>query len=340
MDVEEKIFCYDAFKAGFTITPFAINKHPLTDLLPSEATDLLLTHSGVDYQNLVEHALFVVNGLIYPASASEQGIALYQAARPTLKDNLVALVSFARIAALQTFVIDETLLARAEDYGTPLREALYLHAPVALDGVTPLLVVAGFWQPVDLAVTQVGERTLRLDTSALQLEERFLLSSDAYPYPLMATYYDGRTLNRELFLSNDVLYPFLLSGNSQLVLIHTSAWTFDTLPVAPLGLPGRYQLSRSEGDLMLFEDGRIAHSHYDGNASSPVLVTQRAMTTPARYRTTDYRGQRFLTQDARTDIRPRQSRLKFVQAKKREAEGPVSASKVSSSSTANTGSKR
>lgn len=335
MNVEEKIFCYDAFKAGFTITPFATNKHPATALLPSEATDLLLTHPELDYQTLVEHALFVVNGLVYPATASDQGIALYRAAWSTLKDNLVAIISFARIATLSTFVIDETLLARAEDYRTPLREALYIHSPVALDGVTLLLVVAGFWQPVILsasqlgqrrsAFTRVGERTFRLETNALQLEERFLLSSDSFPYPLIDTYYDGRTLNRELFLSNDVLYPFLLSGNSQLVLIHSSAWTLDSRPIAPLGLPGRYQLCRPEGDLMLLEDGRIAHCHYDGNPQAPVLVTQRAMSTPVRYRTTDFRSQRFLTQDRQTQQKPRQSRLKFVEAKKREAETRCSA---------------
>lgn len=318
MDVEKKIVCYDAFKAGFKITPFAVGQHPDTPLLPSQATDLWLTHPDRDYQELLDTSLFVVNGLIYPASASDQGIALYGAAPPTLHDNLVAIISFAQIAPLQTFVIDETLLERAEERGVPLREAIYLRSPVALAGVTPLLILAGFWQPFALTLTQVGERQLRLESGSLQLEDRFLLSVDAFPYPDTDDYYDGRSLNRELFLSNEILYPFLLSGNSQLVLIHTSDVTLSSAPVASLGLPGRYQLTRPTGDLMLFEDGRIAHAHYDGNEKSPVIACQRAMMTLARYRSTDYRHHRHLTRDRETTRPPTPSRLSFVQAKKRE----------------------
>ena len=322
MEIEKRIVCYDAFKAGFTITPFSVNQHPATDLLPSEATDLLLTHPDADYQNLIEHSLFVVNSLIYPASKCAQGIALYRAAQSAQKDNRVAVIAFDQIASLQAFVLDESILERPEQRGDSLREALYLRSPVTLDGVTPLLIMAGFWQPFSLSLSRIGERLLRLSTSALQLEDRLRLSWGAYPYPLSDDYYDGRSLNREIFLSNDVLYPFLLSGNSQLVLIHTSDWTLTTGPVNSLGLPGRYQLTRPAGDLMLFEDGGIAHAHYDGNAKAPVIATQRRMSTINRYRSTDYRQHRFLTSDRECSKKPVPSRLKFVEAKKKGEEGP------------------
>lgn len=166
----------DAWQAGYVITPTDHTKSPSMELPRSEKVDLLLTHPKFSTQSKLNKFLVTVNGLFHRTGGSIHGIYVHKGGESGMiaDDNQVGVYSFANVANLVTYPIDNTMVHRA-DPTVGYQYHAYIESPVSLTNKTLMMSIGGFLHTPGDHFKVIGDKTIAVHFTNYPLVERLFL---------------------------------------------------------------------------------------------------------------------------------------------------------------------
>lgn len=234
----------DAWKAGFTIQPVDIGRHPDAQVPVGEKNDLLLSKPNQDFSQLGKYCLVTVNGHFHRTGSAPEGIYVVGGGRSgrIRNDNHVGIYSFQNVADLQIIPITPEMVYKTDDqesYG----EFAHVRLPNALENQTLLLVLGGFLHVLDDVYKLVGERSVKINFNNYPLAERIFdaqLSFDISGLQLESSPRSIAQYSVADLYSDRTILNYLTLSQSFFVVINTPSFYKRTLNVENAQLPGRY----------------------------------------------------------------------------------------------------
>lgn len=170
----KKIFHVDARMAEFKVELERMGTHPDNDWPRGHLPDLLITKDGVDYQDLYDHCLVSVNGLIHRMSYSENGVYVVDGAYGMREANVtdIALTSFKEVGKLEVVDLTDDMIYQPNEE-LPLHDKTYLDLGKPLDGKTVMISIGGYLHVLDNIYQVVGDQQIMIDFKKYPMVQRY-----------------------------------------------------------------------------------------------------------------------------------------------------------------------
>lgn len=238
-----------------------VKYHNATELLEGQYHDAWIT-SKTDISKLVSNGLFTAAGVIHKVdNNSERGVIL--SAGKTLTKSECSSLGYIDFSALGGFkIIDFTDDNMSHRGGlNTLVHGTYVDLKTELDGHTPYLILAGKLITTGELMRVVGERTVKLNLSTVDLVSMYHELAIKSDIDLEVTKLDGMVNNDSL--SKDVFIRSLLQSDySFIILVKSDNHVVGTSRLPDSKLPGVFTRVKPEVPI-LFGTGYIANSVVD-----------------------------------------------------------------------------
>lgn len=170
---EYPAFYRDALQAGYKTKPFKIGVNPEVSLPLTERRDLLLTKTGVDFNQYWKYLLVTVNGLFHRVGNGGDSLHVIDGAFSGRLQNdvMVGVYSFREVGDLQIVPITDDMLYK-NDVEQRWADRVNLRLPSPVEDRTPLLVIGGYLHALDDSYRVTGSHTLSIDMRRIPWIER------------------------------------------------------------------------------------------------------------------------------------------------------------------------
>lgn len=228
---KSKVIYGDAWESGFKPTLVTPTGNPSNPALPSEQTSLLLTKPDIDYLQMANRCLAVVNGMVMPLEGSVHGCYIHNAltSLKLANDNKVGLLSFDKVGDIKVYPITAAMLDDAEQSldtfsGATLYTDLRLKVPEDLTNKTVLMIIGGYLHVADPTYHVTGTDIVNVHMRKITLPERIYESRTLRSFASLQT----ATIMQDTFnfgISNTALYSnatikkYLLDNSSYIVVV-------------------------------------------------------------------------------------------------------------------------
>lgn len=240
----KKAYYNEAFRAGYNVRPVNMRRHPDSAIPPSERDDLLLSKTGVDFQQHWRHCLVTVNGMYHRVGGGADGLYVIDGNKSAriANRNMIGLHSFREVGALRIVPITPSMVYKTNE-NQSMRNYAYVRSPVALENKTVFLVLGGYLHAQDSLYRILNNHSLRIDFNNLLFPERIYDSMDRLDLStLQLTGTDGNPLQFSMdeLYSDERILAYLTLSQSFLIVIDSPHVYTRRHPVENCQLPGRY----------------------------------------------------------------------------------------------------
>jgi len=234
----------EVFRAGYSVTPTDINRHPDSNIPKADRRDLLLRKPGVDYMSNAPYLLASVNGMIHRVIGSTYGFYIpngWQSAT-IANHNRAGLISFRELGPLTTIKITPNMVYKTRP-DQEYRNFAYVRLPESVEGKTVLLVLGGYLHALDGLYSLINERTLKIDFNNLLFPDRIYDSINRID--LSSLELDGKPNNDKHYAIKDLyadekLLAYLTLPQSFIVIVNSPNVYVQKHAVGLTRLPGRF----------------------------------------------------------------------------------------------------
>lgn len=249
---------------GFSQKLINRNFHPDAELAPDQMIDLMLSHKDIDYYgDIVENAVFKVNGLFHRAESLEEGIIVYEGGRTMVRgnDNRAGLLDFKALGGCSTVPFTDDMLLNHD--GRDIAKAAYFKFPMSLQGKSVLLVMSGMLYFIDPVLDFIGGDKIKVNFRFIDLLSQYyatrgILERDS-TFPL-EDYGDNPTLvKREDAYSEEYIRWTMKMSQSFFIVVNTPRLTVRTTLLDNCQDPGVY---RTAGHAYPDLPVRIGHGYF------------------------------------------------------------------------------
>lgn len=169
----------DAYRAGYQVRMVDSSRHPDAQLPDRAKPDLLLNRKNVDFRANASYMMATVNGFFHRLSGSVHGLHVIGGARSGLhaNNNHIGVMSFREVGALRYVPITADMVYK-QHVDQRYADYMMVKLPFDLNNKVVMLVLGGYLHVMDKAYTLTGDRSIRIDMSALQIPERIFDSID------------------------------------------------------------------------------------------------------------------------------------------------------------------
>lgn len=313
---EGRAYCVEATQWDFHQFAGKFGYHPDANIHPDDKTDIFLSKENIDYNYLLDTALFSIGGYISQAKATAEGICLTDglALQNKLQTKHIGIISFEELdpdLRLETYPItkeDITII----DHQDGLYPRVYFH-PKGLDIRDSVvgLVVAGelYLLPMvkNKLVQITSPNTLRFDLSKWKLFCKVWkikdIFNDSYNRLGLTPFNDGRIKTKEVLSERFLKALFSLPQNFIVVFRTKKTMQFEKKMVAQDRIPLRYYLPADQHEdigfahePLVFSDGRwMPYISYD-DKNGVVICCEDTMVYPQQNDTLWRRDQPYLNE--------------------------------------------
>jgi hypothetical protein len=249
--VSSAITYRDAWRSGFKIDYVGNGVHPSTPLPLGDRVNLLLTKTGIDYQEAYENLLVTVNGLLHLTDFDGNGLHVYDGGKSIQYANLnnVGLINFSHVGQLQQIPINVSMLSKSPQQLAGYAEGVYIATGVDMTGKTPMLVLGGYlhvcddvYQVVNPELGIIKVFTKKINLMHRIFESRKLISLATLNLPTHAIN-AGLIQNSDLF-SDSVIESYFDLPQSFIVLVDTPSMYVNKHRIDCANLDGIYYTAK------------------------------------------------------------------------------------------------
>lgn len=216
------------------------------DMTDDMLVDVSLVKSDLDYQELFDHCLFSVNGLLHLADVNEEGIYINDAATSIKLENKIQLsaLSFHGIGSIQTIPITLDLIDRG--VYSNYRDGFTLKMPYDISDKTVMLSIAGHLHYNNDCYSVTGDNTIFVDWSKVPIAERHYDGrykidwSDFISVAERAGMIDDMILTDLAKNDDDAILAILQMSQTFIILVDNQDLFYEHRYLEKTGLPGRY----------------------------------------------------------------------------------------------------
>lgn len=283
----------DVFRAGYDVQPVAIGRHPESGISVRDKNDLLLTKSGVDFNQLWRYMLVTVNGLLHRCVKAPDGIYVLDGARTgrLANSNLMGVLSFRQVGAVKQLPIQKEMIQPLH-VGQPLASGFMINLPESVEGKTVLLSVGGHLQVLDETYAVNGAQSVKVNFSKLNFVDRVMstrLQMNMETVRLAESVTNPGQFLTESFFYDRVIEAYMTLPQSFVIVVDTPDFYLRRQRVENTRLPGVYQCEGPFRRLPLFGTyGRILDYTAYREDEKYVINTVPHYEPRLMYRTTEW----------------------------------------------------
>lgn len=244
---EKHCFYSNAIKASFHFRKVHPVLGPDDPIPEGDKTDLLLTKTGIDTDDLGSHVMVSVGGYWHLIDTSPYGLKVKDGAKMADlgQRNSIGLLSFKNVAPLTYHPIDLPMLAKA-DPAIPYKQEVLINFDIDATGKSPILVIGGYLHLNDNTFTVINWNPLiiKVHVDKLSIAYRYFESRRFLDLSSFNMTVDDDNIDKisvaELH-SDAVIEQWMTLIQSFLVLVDTPTLYFKRHSLATPMLPGTYE---------------------------------------------------------------------------------------------------
>ena len=208
---------FDEADTTFSIEPSRSGSHPTQRWPDSAHPDLLLTHSGWDYENYKDlhyNTIFFINGYAHRSSYSKNGLYVIDANTSSniASNSELGMLDLSSIGSIEQINLSSDMLYRPHPENRYYDRA-YLDLPTSLSSKTVLLSLGGYLHLLDDIYEVISDGSIAIDFTRYPFVRRYFESIEQIDLSKIEyTPYDRNDHQRyldELIKSEDTIKSFL-----------------------------------------------------------------------------------------------------------------------------------
>jgi len=252
----------DVFRAGYSVTPADVNRHPNSPIPMADRSDLLLTKKDIDYMHYAPYLLATVNGMVHRVVGSQYGFYILKGNKSAqiANNNVAGLISFRTVSPLKIIKITPNMVYKTHP-NQELKNHAYVDLKESTEGKSVMLVLGGCLHMDNTIFKMISDRTARIDFNNLLFPQRIYDSIDRID--LSSLHLDGQSHNEHQYAISDLykdsrLLAYLTLPQSFFVILDTPYLYSKKHYLEMTGLPGRFLTHKGTPRYPLFSSfGRI-----------------------------------------------------------------------------------
>lgn len=293
----ETVFYNDLYSAGYKVEITHRLEPFESKTSDDEKHDIRLTRYGTDYQDVYNHCLITVNGLIHRTDYDRNGVYVRNGAQSSriANEHHLGGISFRNIGKLTFIKINpEDIYSRPE---TPLYNTAMVRLPENIGERIPLLVMGGYLHILDDSYAVTGERSIRISVDRTPYIDRFYASRKLMSLSSLEDLCERDSRNEDHFvyadlIKDEVMRAYLTMDNSFIVLLEADNLFVEKHKLEDPHLPGRYYAYQKPQWPLMTELGRLpAYVADQEETKTWVISLYDNLFEAMRYRHHEYEGE-------------------------------------------------
>ena len=252
----------DAFKAGYTITPYNTNKSVTSQDAQSDKNSICLTKDNLDYNLFYNNCLVNVNGFFHMTDTDGKGIYVYNGMTSVFKSKLnnIGIYNFTDIGNIQLVPITSEMIYK--QYQTQkYSDYTSINLGIDISNKTVMLVLGGYLHIFDdITFKAINSKAFNIYFNNLPLLDRYFESNkylDLSSLGLSKSHNNKNQISVKELYSDAVIEKYLTLSQSFFVIIDNENISLTKIPVRNTGLPDMYVSYIKPQDPLVVQSGRI-----------------------------------------------------------------------------------
>lgn len=245
VELSQPVTFHDIWMWNFSVA-LANHRLPFSDSIRrDELTDALITKDGVDYDDLANHCVVTVNGMLHMLSATPDGVYAIGAGTSlhTSNNNQMGLLNFRGLGKINTVPLTrDNIIHPMEDL--PLSDSTFVDAGVPLTGKTVLLSYAGYLFPLSDEYDIVAPTIVKINTRLMNMIARYYESRDFIDWSDVYVVEDPLnhpdSVVKEDFFTDEVFQAIIDMPQTFLIVIDATDVIVERESLSQSNLPGVY----------------------------------------------------------------------------------------------------